>query len=101
MNINPLYTAHELEYALNKVKVKVLICPQTIGALDYGNILTELIPDLASRDRFNLKCKNIETLEKIIFYSSPSEFPGVLKWEELEQAAQQCDFKTLSEIKVE
>ena len=44
---------------------------------------------------------NMKTLEKIIFYSSPDPFPGVLKWEEVAAAAQQSDFKTLSEIKVE
>ncbi|CBY17807.1 unnamed protein product, partial [Oikopleura dioica] len=27
VNINPMYTARELEYALNKVDAKMLVCP--------------------------------------------------------------------------
>ena len=35
VTINPMYTAPELEYAINKVDIKCLISPQSIGPLDY------------------------------------------------------------------
>ena len=40
--INPLYTAKELEYAINKVDVKILICPKSVAALDYEKIIGKL-----------------------------------------------------------
>ena len=33
--INPLYTAPELEYAINKVGAKILLAPKTVAALSY------------------------------------------------------------------
>merc|ERR1711990_937683 len=35
VTINPMYTAKELEYAINKVDITALICPQEIGPLNY------------------------------------------------------------------
>ena len=96
-----MYTASELEYAINKVEVKILICPQTSSIRNYGKIIFELISDISERDPHHLKCPKLKTLNKIIFYSSDTDFPGVIQWNELEQAAQQNHFKSLSEIKVE
>ena len=100
VNINPLYTAPELEYALNKVNVKVLICPETIGALDYYSILQDLIPNLEKRDRNNLKVPSLKTLEKIIFYSNPEPKAGTFQWSDIEQAAESEDFNKIESIKI-
>ena len=40
VTINPMYTAPELEYAINKVDIKCLISPQSIGPLDYRLVAT-------------------------------------------------------------
>ena len=102
MNINPLYTASELEYALNKVEVKVLICPQTLGpALDYEAILKTMIPDLEERDRNCLNVPSLKTLEKIILYSNPKPIPGTFQWKDIEQAAESKHFKKLEGLKVQ
>ena len=100
VNINPLYTAPELEYALNKVNVKVLICPETIGALDYYSILQDLIPDLEKRDRNDLKVSSLKTLEKIIFYSNPEPKAGTFQWPDIEQAAESKDFNKIESLKI-
>ena len=48
VNVNPAYRSHELEYCLNKVQVKALVCP---SAANHTEILQKLSPDLLSRKK--------------------------------------------------
>ena len=66
VNINPMYTARELEYALNKVDARMLVCPRFassfllcitvfpfrgIGPLDYEQVLKDMIPNLDTQNK--------------------------------------------------
>ena len=53
VTLNPLYTAKELEYSVNKVDIAAIVCPKEIGPLDYHATITEMIPDLAKATRGN------------------------------------------------
>jgi fatty-acyl-CoA synthase len=46
VNINPAYRSSELEYALNKVRCRVLIMARSLKASDYLAILKGLAPEL-------------------------------------------------------
>ena len=62
VTINPMFTAPELEYAINKVDIVGLICPQEIGPLDYRATLNNMIPDLEKSEAGNLNFSNVPTL---------------------------------------
>mgnify|MGYP000540639690 CR=1 FL=1 len=100
VNINPLYTARELEYALEKVDAKILICPKEIGPLNYDETIRQMIPDLNTRNWENLKLPNLPKLEKIIYYSNVEKIDGTILWSDLESAADQKHFKILDSYKV-
>ena len=101
VNINPLYTTRELEYALEKVDAKMLVCPKTIGPLNYHAKVQELIPNLSEQDRFSLNVPSVPTLKKVVYYSSPEAEEGTFQWSELEEAGSDADLKTVNEIKVD
>jgi len=101
VNINPLYTSRELEYALEKVDAKMLVCPKTIGPLNYHAKVQEMIPNLAEQDRFSLNVPSVPTLKKVVYYSCPEAEAGTFQWSELEQAGSDKDLTTVNEIVVD
>ena len=46
MNLNPAYRENELEYALNKVGVKLLIMAESFKTQDYYQMIFDLCPEL-------------------------------------------------------
>ena len=98
--INPLYTAPELEYAINKVNAKILVAPKAIAALDYDKLVKVLIPDIDEQEPENLKAKNLPGLEKIIFYGDQDETPGIISWKDLKDAGDAKSQKIVDSVKL-
>src|SRR5580658_1876830 len=46
VTINPAYRVHELEYTLNKVGVKALVCAESFKSSDYAAMVEALAPEL-------------------------------------------------------
>lgn len=69
VNINPAYQMAELEYALNKVGVKVLICAQGVKATDYLAMLREIAPELMDSVAGRLKLARLPALQTIVQFS--------------------------------
>ena len=44
VTLNPMYTARELEYAINKVGISGIICPKEIGPIDYHKQISIMSP---------------------------------------------------------
>ena len=95
VNINPLYTARELEYALDKVDAKLLVCPKTIGPLNYDATIRQMIPDLDTRNSHDLNLAQLPMLKKIIYYSNTEPLDGTLLWSDLEAAGDQSHYTLL------
>lgn len=72
VNINPAYQMAELEYALNKVGVKVLICAQGVKATDYLAMLREIAPELMDSVAGRLKLARLPALQTIVQFSKVS-----------------------------
>jgi fatty-acyl-CoA synthase len=66
VNINPAYQLAELDYALNKVDVKVLICAPGLKASDYLAMLGEIAPELKDSVAGRLKLGPLPSLEAIV-----------------------------------
>jgi hypothetical protein len=56
-----MYTTDELQYAINKVNVKCLICPKSIGPLNYHKTISAMIPNLPNQ----VGCPKISTMAKL------------------------------------
>ncbi|KAK9890742.1 hypothetical protein WA026_012090 [Henosepilachna vigintioctopunctata] len=55
--LNPNYQIPELEYSINKVGIKCLICPDKIKRMHFHDMLSEMIPDLHKSQAKNIKSK--------------------------------------------
>lgn len=65
VNINPAYRLSELEYALNKVGVRVLIAVERFKTSEYADMVETLAPEIAEREG-RLSSKRLPTLEAVI-----------------------------------
>jgi len=101
VSLNPLYTVPELEYAMNKVGAKALVCPKELGPLNYNAALTSLIPDLDKQDKFNLKSSAMPELKTIVYYTCYEEVGGVIRWDELEEMGSDKNLTEVRSIKVD
>jgi acyl-CoA synthetase (AMP-forming)/AMP-acid ligase II len=100
VNINPLYTARELKYALEKVDAKLLICPKVIGPLKYHETITQMIPDLSTRDKHDLKVSSLPTLKKIVYYSTTESTDGAFTFDEFGDSADRSHHNILESITI-
>jgi fatty-acyl-CoA synthase len=66
VNINPAYRLSELEYALNKVAVKVLICAQQHKSSDYLGMIRTLAPELTMRGTGPLQAARLPHLRHVL-----------------------------------
>ncbi len=86
VNINPAYRASELEYALNRVGVKALVCAVSHRSSRYLDMLSSLVPELATAKRNGLRAKRLPSLRSVIALTD-EPVPGAYRFAELEQAS--------------
>lgn len=66
VNINPAYRTHELEHALNKVQVKLLICADRFKTSQYIDMLQTIAPELSVCEPGKLRSKKLPALQHIV-----------------------------------
>ena len=66
VNINPAYRLAELEYTLNKVGVKALICARSFKTSDYVGMVEELAPEIATSRPGNLEAARLPELRVVV-----------------------------------
>ncbi len=66
VNINPAYRLTEVEYTLNKVGVKALICAETFKSSDYAGMISELAPEIPKCKPGQLKSARLPELRAVI-----------------------------------
>ena len=101
VTINPMFTAPELEYAINKVDITGLICPQEIGPLDYRATLNNMIPDLEKSEAGNLNFSNVPTLKSVTMFNLQEEVKGVFDFNSLFNAGGSKDLEILNSVKID
>lgn len=84
VNINPAYRLSEVEYTLNKVSVKVLICAEKFKTSDYVGMINELAPEVATSKLGELKSKRLPDLRVVAQIVQPG--PGWMALEEIYRA---------------
>jgi fatty-acyl-CoA synthase len=82
VNINPAYRLAELEYALNKVKMKALVTAQSFKASDYLGMLHSLAPELANCPAGRLQAKKLPHL-RIVIKTGSTPVAGMYTYDEV------------------
>ena len=66
VNINPAYRLSEVEYTLNKVGVKALVCARAFKTSDYVGMINELAPEIAVSSPGRLASRRLPDLRYVI-----------------------------------
>jgi len=82
VNINPAYRVAELEYALNKVECRALICADRFKTTDYPGMLRELAPEIDASTPGALRAGRLPHLHTLIHIGDADE-PGFLTFSEV------------------
>ncbi|HDX8380098.1 TPA: AMP-binding protein [Aeromonas salmonicida] len=77
--INPAYRNYELEFAINNVGCRALICASAFKGSDYLAMLNELAPELASSPPGLLVSARLPSLEMVIRLGE-AQTPGMLNF---------------------
>lgn len=64
--INPAYRSYELEFAINNVGCRALVCAHGFKGTDYLAMLSELAPELAQCSPGHLRSARLPSLELVI-----------------------------------
>ncbi len=83
VNINPACRTYELDFALRQSACNFLISGERFKDADYAQMLSELIPELASADpRQDLHAQKLPQLRRVVFLG-PQAQAGMVGWREL------------------
>jgi fatty-acyl-CoA synthase len=72
VTINPAYRLSEVEYTLNKVGVKALVCADAFKTSDYLGMIETLAPELAASRLGALAAARLPTLTTAIKFGGPA-----------------------------
>ena len=97
VNINPACRTYELEFALHQSACNFLISGERFKDADYSQMLSELMPELASTDpRQDLRAEKLPQLRRIIFLGAQPQ-AGMLDWRDLLSWADRVPLRQVAE----
>ncbi len=82
VNINPAYRLSEVEYTLNKVGVKALVCAERFKTSDYVGMISELAPEIAASRTGEIRAKRLPEL-RIVAQIGGEPRPGWLAFSDI------------------
>ncbi|UCA10953.1 AMP-binding protein [Aeromonas enteropelogenes] len=88
--INPAYRSYELEFAINNVGCRALICASAFKGSDYLAMLNELAPELAGSTPGRLAAARLPTLEMVIWLGEEMT-PGMLNFDAVQTLGEGVD----------
>lgn len=92
VTLNPAYRTNELEYALRKVGVKVLISAQSFKTQDYYSMVEEICPEIQYATPGHLKSVKLPELDSVIMLGS-GQFKGALMFDDVMDMAKDVHHK--------
>ncbi|MFM5338089.1 AMP-binding protein [Aeromonas enteropelogenes] len=95
--INPAYRSYELEFAINNVDCRALICASTFKGSDYLAMLNELAPELAGSTPGRLAAARLPTLEMVIRLGEEMT-PGMLNFNAVQALGEGVDPAVLARV---
>ncbi|XP_070001673.1 medium-chain acyl-CoA ligase ACSF2, mitochondrial-like isoform X2 [Penaeus vannamei] len=97
VNINPAYRPNELEYCLNKVGVKGIVCDEKFKTSDYYKMLCAVAPELPSSAPGDLSSSAVPYLKKV-FMCSQEKLSGTFRFQDLYGAGESSHRKRVDEL---
>ncbi|XP_037799313.1 medium-chain acyl-CoA ligase ACSF2, mitochondrial-like [Penaeus monodon] len=97
VNINPAYRPNELEYCLNKVGVRGIVCDEKFKTSDYYKMLCALAPELPSSVPGDLNSATLPHLKKV-FIRSQEKLSGTFRFGDLYEASESSHRKRVNEL---
>ena len=73
VGLNPAYQPTEMEYCINKVKIKALVCADKFRKQDFYEHLVTLAPELPKTEPGKLKNSRIPSLQTVITTSEDTK----------------------------
>lgn len=98
VTVNTAYKSHELDYVLKQSDMKALAITEGFRDVNYLKVLYELVPELKTSNRGNLKSKEYPCLKSVI-YIGPEKHRGLYNTNELLLLGKHTDDKEILEIK--
>lgn len=95
--INPAYRSYELEFAINNVGCRALICASAFKGSDYLAMLNELAPELAGSTPGRLAAARLPTLEMVIRLGEEMT-PGMLNFDAVQTLGEGVDPAVLARV---
>ncbi|GGI76619.1 AMP-binding protein [Shewanella gelidii] len=95
--INPAYRPEELEYALNNVGCRAIICADQFKSSDYLQMLNELAPELASSVPGQLTSHRLPSLQMVIRMGKEKS-AGMFNFAEVMAKGTSEDYKEMTRI---
>jgi len=87
VNINPLYRAHELKYALNKVQCEALLMVSQVKTSNYDEMLQEIAPEIQTSKPGEIHSPELPHLKYVVKMDNKGG-PGYLTIDEIFEAGE-------------
>ncbi|XP_028310668.1 acyl-CoA synthetase family member 2, mitochondrial-like [Gouania willdenowi] len=84
VSLNPAYQRNELEFALQRVQCKAVVCPTSFKTQKFYEVLKEICPEISSLSSGMIKSSRLPHLRMVIL--TDSRQPGTLHTEDVMQA---------------
>ncbi|XP_041466074.1 medium-chain acyl-CoA ligase ACSF2, mitochondrial-like isoform X1 [Lytechinus variegatus] len=94
VNLSPAYLETEIEYALNKAHVKLLIASKPFKTQRYYDIISNICPELEKATPGHLSSKRLPDLESLIMMGN-DEHPGSFTFSDVIDMGRQEHFDTV------
>ncbi len=98
VTVNTAYKSHELDYVLKQSDMKAIAITEGFRDVNYLNVLYELVPELKTSSRGNLKSKEYPCLKSVI-YVGQEKHRGLYNTSELLLLGKHTDDSELLKVK--
>ncbi|GLH07799.1 Luciferin 4-monooxygenase [Gryllus bimaculatus] len=97
VTINPAYQASELEYCLQKVRIKALVAAENFKSQHYYNMVQSIAPELNSNEPGMLRCEKVPSLTSVIIMSN-NKYPGAFRFSDVSNIASESTVNKVREL---
>lgn len=92
--LNPVYQKQDLEYSINKVGIKALVCPDTYKRIKFYDTLCNVVPEIQESDPGKISSVKVPSLKSVIAISD-NALRGAYNYKEVLEMADNIGVKKI------
>jgi len=96
ISVDTNYQVHQLEYLLRQSGSSTLVMAEGLKGSEYIEMIYRLCPEVDDSIPFQLNCRDLPELKNLILISDKT-YPGMLKWKEILEMAENLPDSVLAE----